>query len=62
MVVKSCKVDPKASVAQLAEVGIVDRRFAALSVGAAFPIDIVHHDELMHVRSLLLGDLRPIKA
>ena len=62
VVIKSCQIDPKASLAQLAETGIVDRRFAALSVGAAFPIDIVHHDELTHVRSLLLGEHRSIDA
>lgn len=58
VVVKSCAIDPKASQAQLAETGVVDRRFAALSQDAAFPIDIFHHDELGRMRSLLLGDLR----
>jgi 5-(aminomethyl)-3-furanmethanol phosphate kinase len=58
VLVKSCEIDPKASLAHLAETGIVDRRFAALSDGAAFPIDIVHHDELGRMRALLLGDLR----
>lgn len=58
VVVKSCAIDPKASQAQLAETGVVDRRFAALSQDAAFPIDIFHHDELARMRSLLLGDLR----
>jgi len=58
VVVKSCKIEARASVAQLAEAGIVDRRFAALSEGAAFPIDVVHHDGLVHMRALLLGDVR----
>ena len=58
VVVKSCQINPKASLAELAETGIVDPRFALLSDGAAFPIDIVHHDELRRVRSLLLGELR----
>lgn len=62
VVVKSCEVDPKASLVQLGEAGIVDRRFAALSDGAAFPIDIVHHDELGRVRALLLGEVRYINA
>lgn len=62
VVVKSCEVDPKASLVQLGEAGIVDRRFAALSDGAAFPIDIVHHDELERVRALLLGEVRYINA
>jgi 5-(aminomethyl)-3-furanmethanol phosphate kinase len=58
VVVKSCEIDPKASLAQLGEAGIVDARFAALSNAAAFPIDIVHHDELGRVRALLLGEVR----
>jgi aspartokinase-like uncharacterized kinase len=58
VVVKSCAIDPKASQAQLAETGVVDRRFAALSQDAAFPIDIFHHDELGRMRSMLLGELR----
>ena len=62
VVVKSCVIDPKAGLARLAEAGIVDSRFAALSDGAAFPIDIVHHDELGRMRALLLGDARHINA
>jgi aspartokinase-like uncharacterized kinase len=58
VLVKSCEIDTKASLAQLAEAGIVDQRFAALSDGAAFPIDFVRHDELGRVRALLLGDGR----
>ncbi len=58
VVVKSCPIDAKASLAQLTESGIVDQRFAALSDGAAFPIDIVHHGELGRVRELLLGGVR----
>ncbi len=58
VVVKSCEIDPKASLAQLGEAGIVDARFATLSNAAAFPIDIVHHDELARVRALLLGEVR----
>ena len=62
VVVKSCQIEAKASLAQLAEAGIVDRRFAALSEGAAFPIDVVHHDRLAHVRAMLLGDVRYVDA
>jgi 5-(aminomethyl)-3-furanmethanol phosphate kinase len=58
VVVKSCEIDPKSSLAELVEAGIVDVRFATLSNGAAFPIDIVHHDELARVRALLLGEVR----
>ena len=60
VVVKSCEIDPRASLAQLAEAGVVDRRFASLSDDAAFPIDIVHHGELGRMRALLLGVLRYI--
>ena len=62
VVVKSCEIDPKAGLARLAEAGIVDRHFAALSDGAAFPIDIVRHDELDRMRALLLGELRYLDA
>ena len=62
VLVKSCRIDPGASLSQLAEAGILDQRFEALSDGAAFPIDIVHHDELGRMRALLLGDLRYINA
>ena len=62
VVVKSCEIDPNASLAQLTEAGVVDRRFASLSDGAAFPIDIVHHNEIGRMRSLLIGVLRTIDA
>lgn len=58
VMVKSCTVDPRMSLSQLAEAGIVDRRFAAMSEGAAFPIDFVHHEELARMRALLLGEHR----
>jgi aspartokinase-like uncharacterized kinase len=58
VLVKSCEIDTKASLAQMSQAGIVDQRFAALSVGAAFPIDIVHHSEIARIRALLFGDLR----
>ena len=58
VVVKSCEIDPKASLARLSEAGVVDRRFAALSDGASFPIDIVHHDAVGRMRALLLGETR----
>ncbi len=58
VMVKSCNVDPRMSLAQLADAGIVDRRFAAMSEGAAFPIDFVHQEELGRMRALLLGEHR----
>lgn len=62
VVVKSCAIDPAASVDQLGEAGILDRRFAGIARGAAFPIDIVHKAELARMRSLLLGEVRAIGA
>ena len=62
IVVKSCAIDRTASLAQLAEAGTLDARFATLAAGAAFPIDIVHHSALPHIRALLLGATRYIDA
>jgi len=59
VVVKSCAIDAAASLAELTQDGILDRRFASFAKGAAFPIDIVHKDDLARMRSLLLADGRP---
>ena len=59
VVVKSCAIDPAASLAELTLAGILDGRFASFAKGAAFPIDIIHKDELARMRSLLLADGRP---
>ena len=58
IVVKSCAVDPAASLAELSDAGVLDRRFAAIAAGAGFPIDVVHRAELPRMRSLLLGEVR----
>jgi len=58
VVVKSCRIEPKATLAQLSEEGIVDKRFASLAEGAAFPIEILHKDELDAMRTLLFGEIR----
>lgn len=58
VLIKSCEIDPRLSLVQLAEAGVVDRSFGPLSNGAAFPIDVVHSDEVARVRALLLGHLR----
>jgi 5-(aminomethyl)-3-furanmethanol phosphate kinase len=58
VVVKSCAIDPGASLAELGAAGVLDRRFAGDAHGAAFPIEIVHKAELARMRSLLLGDGR----
>jgi len=62
VIVKSCSVDPAATIADLAAAGVVDRRFRSLANGAAFPIDIVQRTELDRMRSLLLGVRPPIDA
>lgn len=56
VVVKSCPIDPAASLTELAAAGVLDRRFESTAGGVAFPIDIVHREELDRVRSLLLGE------
>lgn len=53
VVVKSCRIEPGATLAQLGEAGVVDKRFASLSEGAAFPIEVLHKDELDTMRALL---------
>jgi aspartokinase-like uncharacterized kinase len=60
VVVKSCAVDPAASLAELGETGVLDRRFATIARDVSFPIDIVHRAEMARVRSLLLGETRSI--
>jgi len=60
IVVKSCAIDGSDSLAALTEAGVLDRRFAALAIGASFPIDVVHHDDLGRVRSMLIGEVRQI--
>lgn len=62
VVVKSCAIDPQASLADLEEAGVLDRRFAGIARGAAFPIDVVHKGELARMRSLLLGEARSLGA
>ena len=58
VLVKSCEIDPRLSLDELGDAGVVDQRFGTLSDGAAFPIDIVHFNEVGRIRSLLLGHAR----
>lgn len=58
VVVKSCPIDPAASLADLASAGVLDGRFTALAAGASFPIDVIQRAELARMRSLLLGEVR----
>ena len=62
VLVKSCAIDRDATLAQLGEAGVLDRRFAAIAAGAAFPIAVIHKSEMAWMRSLLLGDVRPTDA
>ena len=62
IVVKSCAIDPLMSLAELGDAGVVDRQFAELASGAAFPIAVIHKAELAHMRALLLGELRYLDA
>jgi hypothetical protein len=58
VVVKSCAIDPTASLAELGEAGVLDRRFASIAAGANFPIELIHRAELARMRSLLIGEVR----
>lgn len=58
VVVKSCPIDPAATLADLGAGRVLDSRFATLAAGASFPIDVIHRTELARMRSLLLGDVR----
>ena len=62
VVVKSCAIDPALSLAQLGEAGIVDRGFAALADGTAFPIEFLHKSELERARAMLLGETRSLAS
>ncbi len=60
VVVKSCAIDAGATLDDLGRSGVLDRRFAAIAAGAAFPINIVHKSQLDAMRSLLIGVVRPM--
>ncbi len=62
LVVKSCAIEPGATLEDLGAAGVLDRRFMTLARGAAFPIDVLQRTELARARSLLLGEDRPIGA
>ena len=62
LLVKSCVVDPSLTHAQLAEAGVLDRRFATLAEEAALPVDILQRDELARARAMLIGEARASAA
>ncbi len=62
VVVKSCRIDTRLTLAQQGAAGVLDARFAEWSQGAAFPIDLVQRDEVGRVRDALLGLAVPVTA
>jgi 5-(aminomethyl)-3-furanmethanol phosphate kinase len=58
VIVKSCAIDRSLGVAELGIAGVVDSRFAALSDGAPFPINLLNKDDLTVMRELLLDEGR----
>ena len=62
VMVKSCAIDPRLTLAQLSEAGVIDQNFAALSEGVDFPIAVIHKADLARMRALLLGDVRFLDA
>ena len=56
VLVKSCAIDPAASLAQLGKAGVIDARFAALAAAGTVPVRLVQHDQPQAMRSLLLGN------
>lgn len=58
VMVKSCAIDRRLSLADLGASGVIDAPFATLARDAAFPIEVLHKAELAEMRAMLLGDLR----
>jgi aspartokinase-like uncharacterized kinase len=56
VIVKSCAIDPRLTLAELGEAGVIDPLFAERSGDAAFPITVLHKSELLLMRRLLLGE------
>lgn len=55
VVVKSCAVDPRATLAQLSAAGVVDRRFASLACSGSMPIDVVGREQRTAFKAALLS-------
>jgi len=53
LVVKSCSIDARASLAELGEAGVLDAGFAERARGAACGIELLHKSELARARALL---------
>lgn len=56
VIVKSCAIDPRLTLAELSDAGVVDPLFADLAGDAAFPITLLHKSELALMRGLLLDE------
>ncbi|MFM2120234.1 MAG: hypothetical protein RL722_1702 [Pseudomonadota bacterium] len=54
VVVKSCELAPGASLDELSDAGVLDRRFPEWARDADFPIDVVQREDLEQVRQRLL--------
>ena len=55
VVVKSCELDPRHTLADLGASGVLDVRFAEWAREAHFPIDVVPRNSIGRVREALLG-------
>lgn len=59
LLVKSCAVDARQTLAELGAAGVVDKRLVGAAGNAACPIDVLSRDELPRVHRLLLGTSGP---
>lgn len=55
VLVKSCAIDPGASLEQLSQDGVLDQAFPAIVQAVGVPVDLLHRTELERMRSLLQG-------
>jgi aspartokinase-like uncharacterized kinase len=56
VIVKSCAIDPKLTLEQLGQAGVIDAQFAELARDVAFPIVLLHKSQLTTLSDLLLGN------
>lgn len=54
LIVKSCEIEAGCGVVQLAEKGVIDKRFGELTREASYPLDILSKNDWGLVRELLL--------
>lgn len=62
VLVKSGVIDSAASVSELSRDGIVHHCFESVTKRAGFTVDVLHGSDLVRMRSLLHGDIKPITA